>query len=172
MINLYNDQQLNPDFHPQQLLNKVQFDIWFYLCHRGSENFHDMQKDDFALEYDTKTIIAFVRKIKDKLIKNHKDMDIDVTSGFMTQVLDCNGRPYKMCLVRSFENYINYLNPKCTSLWQQPRKNIKFEDAIWCTSRALGHNPLDAFLSFLSDECSFSQHYTNHCIRVSGITNF
>ena len=38
--------------------------------------------------------------------------------------------------------------------------------------KALGHNPLDTFLSVLSDECQLSQHYTNHCIRVSGILNF
>ena len=39
-------------------------------------------------------------------------------------------------------------------------------------TRAVGHNPLDTFLSKLSDECLLSDHYTNHCIRVLGITNF
>ena len=83
LVKLYNHQQLDPDYGPQQLLNKVQFDIRFNLCCRGSENFHDMQKD-FALEYNTETNIAFVCKVKDELTKNHKDLDIDVTSGFMT----------------------------------------------------------------------------------------
>ena len=131
-----------------------------------------MQKEDFALEYNTEINIAFVHKVMDELTKNHKDLDIDVTSGFMTQVLDSNGRPYKLCQVWSFEKYINHLNPKAKWLWQQPRKNVKFEDPVWYTSHAMGHNPLDTFLSVLSDECDLSQHYINHCIRVSGITNF
>ena len=76
-----------------------------------------MQKEDFALEYDAETNIAFVRKVKDELTKNHKDSDIDVTSGFMTQVLDANGRPHKLCPVRNFENYVNHLNPKAKWLW-------------------------------------------------------
>ena len=104
---------------------------------------------DFALEYDTETNIAFIRKVKDELRKNHTDMDINVTSGFMTQVLDANGRPHKMCPVRSFEKYINHLNPKCTSVWQQPQKNIKLEDAVWYISRALDHSPLDTYVSSL-----------------------
>ena len=131
-----------------------------------------MQEENFELEYDTETNIAFVCKVKGELTKNHKDLDIDVTSSYMTQVLDSNGRFHKLCPVQSFENYVNHLNPKVKWLWQQPRKNVKFEDPVWYTSHALGHNPLDTFLSVLSDECDLSQHYANHCIRVSGITNF
>ena len=54
-------------------------------------------------------------------------------------------------------------------LWQQPRKKVKIKDLIWYSSWPLGHNPLD---TFLSEVCDLSQHYTNHCIRVTGITNF
>ena len=163
---------MDPDFRPQQLLNKVQFDVHFYLCRRGSENFHSMEKEDFAPEYDEDTNIAYVRKVKDELTKNHKDLDIDITSGFMTQVMGSDGRPHKLCPVCSFENYLNHLNPKCKSLWQQPRRSVKREDNIWYISRRLGHNPLDIFLPMMSEICELSQHYTNHCIRVSGITNF
>ena len=34
---------------PQGLLDKVQFDIMFYLCRRGQENLREMKKDHFAL---------------------------------------------------------------------------------------------------------------------------
>ena len=122
---------MDPDYGPQQLLNKVQFDVHFYLCRRGSENFHDLEKDDFALEFDTDTKIAYVRKVKDELTKNHKDLDIDVKTGFMTQVMGVDGRPHKLCPVRSFENYLSHLNPKCKMLWQQPRKKVKIEDPVW-----------------------------------------
>ena len=54
-----------------------------------------MQKDDFSLEYDSDTQIAYVRKVKDELAKNHKEMDVHVTTGFMTQVMGTDGKPHK-----------------------------------------------------------------------------
>ena len=36
----------------------------------------------------------------------------------------------------------------------------------------MGHNPLDQFLTRISDTCGLSDYYTNHCIRMTGITNF
>ena len=69
MVKLYNHQQMDPDYGPQQLLNKVMFDVQFYLCRPGSENFHDMKKEDFARQYDEGTNIAYVRKVKDEMTK-------------------------------------------------------------------------------------------------------
>ena len=63
-----------------------------------------MGKDVFALDYDEVTGMAFVKKVKDELTKNHRDMDTGVPSGFMPQILDSNGRPHKMCPVRTYEN--------------------------------------------------------------------
>ena len=75
-MKLYNHDELNPDLGPHQLLNKVQFDIRFYLCRRGSENFHSMDKENFALEYNTETNIAYVRKVKDEMTKNPKTKEL------------------------------------------------------------------------------------------------
>ena len=129
-MKLYNHDELNPDLGPHELLNKVQFDIRFYLCRRGSENFHSMDKENFALEYNTETNIAYVRKVKDEMTKNPKTKDIDVTTGFMLQVLGSDGRSHRMCPARSFENYISHLNPGCNSLWQQPIKTSKTQIAL------------------------------------------
>ena len=90
-----------------------------------------MEKDDFQLDYDQDTNIAYVKTVKDELTKHHKDVDIDVTSGLMTQVLSSDVRPHKLCPVRSFENYLNYLNPKCNHLWQLPRRNVKRDNPVW-----------------------------------------
>ena len=116
---------MDPDCGPQQVQNKVQFDIWFYLCRRDWENFQAMDKETFALQYDVDTKIAYVKKVKDEMTKNHKTKDNEITTGFMPQVLTPSGQPHKLCPVCSYENYINKLNPECNSLWQQPLKRIK-----------------------------------------------
>ena len=71
LIKLYNHPELDPDMGPRQLLNKVQFDVWFYLCRRGSGNLHEMDKETFALQYDTELNMTYIKKVKDELTKNH-----------------------------------------------------------------------------------------------------
>lgn len=97
-------------------------------------------------------------------------MDKQFITGFMPQILDIDGRPHRLCPVRSFENYMQKLNPNINNLWQTPFKKAKFEDQFWYKAVPLGHNPLDTFMSKLSKICELSQRYTNHCIRVTGIT--
>ena len=56
-------------------------------------------KKIFPAGYDEELQMAYVHKVKDELTKNHEDMEIDVTSGFMTQVIAADGRPHKLCPV-------------------------------------------------------------------------
>ena len=50
---------------------------------------------------------------------------------------------------------------------------IKNKDStVWYKAVPLRHNTLDKFLSRLSKSCELSDHYTNHCVCVTGITNF
>lgn len=74
-----------------------------------------------------------------------------------------------MCPVRGFENYLHALNPKANNLWQQA--NIPGNSQKWYKAIPLGHNPLDTFMSKLSEKCKLSQQYTNHCICVTGVSN-
>lgn len=128
-----------------------------------------MTINTFALDYDTETQIAFVKKVQDELTKNRKDTDQEIVTGFMPQLLDNNGYPHKMCPVRSFENYIAHLNPKCKRLWPRP-KSREPNSVVWFKNRPVGHGPIDSFMSDLSALCNLSQRYTNHCIRVTGVT--
>ena len=131
-----------------------------------------MTKDFFQLIYDSDTKITFVKKVKDEMTKNHKETNAEVLSGFMPQILDSNGQPHKLCPVRSFENYINNLNPTIPNLWQQPMNKFpKDLTKPWYRAEALGHNTLEIFLGRLSDRNNLSEHYTNHCICVTGATN-
>lgn len=170
LVKLYNHPLLDPDAGPQQLQNKVQLDIRYYFCRRGGENVHAFKKDTFELVFDTDTRITYVKKAVDELTKNHRENDNNKITGFMPQLLDTDGRPHRLCPVRCFENYIFHLNPKIDNLWQQPGKGYPNAET-WFRAIPLGHNPLDTFMGKLSDRCELSDHYNNHCIRVTGVSN-
>lgn len=88
----------------------------------------------------------------------------------MPQLLNSDGRPHYLCPVRSFENYIAHLSPKINQLWQRPLKNKPNSD-IWYIACPVGHNTMEKFMDNLSSLCQLSDHYANHCIRVTGATN-
>ena len=55
------------------------------------------------LRYDQETQIAYICKVVDEIIKNHKESNAEIVTGFMPQILDPKaGLPHKICLVRSF----------------------------------------------------------------------
>lgn len=169
---LYSSDHLNPDVGPQSLQNKVMWDVRYFFCRCGGENIEDMTKDTVKLEYDVESKMAYVKKVKDELDKNHHESDTEIVTGFMPQLLTASGKVHKMCPVRSFENYIAHLNPGSEWLWQQARKKISHvHHQIWYEKRPIGHNPIDSFMSRLSSMCQLTQRYTNHCIRVTGATN-
>lgn len=115
---------MDPDLGPQQLQNKVMFDICYYFCRRGGENIEEMTKNTFALHYDVDTKITYVKKVQDEMTKNHQENDHEIITGFMPQLLGPDGRAHKMCPVHSYENYIGFLHPNLDLLWQHPKDKI------------------------------------------------
>ena len=148
------------------------FDIRYYFCRRGCENIHDMTIGTFELQYDTNTGITYVKKIIDEMTKNHRERDNEIITGFMPQMRNEDGSVSKMCPVRSFENYMNALDKRVNFLWQRPKfKFPKNKEFPWYIIKQVGHNTHKKFMGDLSKKAELSQHYTNHCIRVSGVTN-
>ena len=168
---MYASKWMDPDAGPRQLQNKVMFDIRYYFCRRGVENIHSFDKNTFELQYDTTTGIAYVKKVKDELTKNHSETDQELITGFMPQIKNPDGTIAKMCPVRSFENYINVLDNKVNFLWQRPKNKIPKQGMAWYIAKQVGHNTHEKFMGQLCKKVQLSQHYTNHCIRVSGVTN-
>ena len=112
-----------------------------------------------------------MRKVQDEGTKNHQEVNSEIITAFMPQIIDpTTGNPHKLCPVRSFENYIGKLSKDSNMLWQQPLKNINRRDT-WYLSQHYGHNTLDKFMRRISEKINLSQVYTNHCIRVTGVTN-
>ena len=163
---MYNHPYMDPDVDHKSLQRKVQFDIHFFFCRRGSENVEDVQVSDFKIGFNTKTETWYVQKIKDELTKNHKEAENIVTGLMPENKDDC------LCPVRSFRKYLEHLEPNNPYLWQTPLKNGKKKNNIdiWYGMQHMGKNTLSGFMKDVSKECQLSQIYTNHSIRVTGIT--
>ena len=169
---IYNSDYLDPDRSPSSLQKKVMFDIRYYMCRCGGENIKDMTKETFQLHFDTETNISYVKKVMDEISKNHQECDNEIITGFMPQMLTSEGFPHKLCPVRAFENYTTKLHPDSNDLWQKPKKKFpKDIDKPWYDKVKVGHNTHEKFMSTVSEECNLSKRYTNHCLRVTGITN-
>ena len=72
---------MDPDAGPRQLQNKVTFDIRYFFCRRGIENIHEFDINTFELQFDNSTGIAYVKKVKDELTKNHCENDQELITG-------------------------------------------------------------------------------------------
>ena len=163
---------MDPDCGPQQLQNKVQFDIRYYMLRRGAENVDKMTKSSFKLQYDEDTQISYILKAEDEMTKNHTETTSEIITGFIPSIMDpSTGQCHRLCPVRSYTNYIGTLNPDCDRLWQTPMKTSANDSSVRYTKQPIGHNTLDKFMKKMSEKCDLSQKYTNHCIRVTGATN-
>ena len=163
---MYNHPYMDPDKSNFSLQRKVQFDIRFFFARRGSENMDKMRKNDFELSFDQKKETWFVRKIRDELMKNHRDRE-QIISGIMPE-----NRDDPLCPVSSFKKYVEHLNPRNEYLWQKPLENghLKNNENVWYSRQHLGCNTLSKFMSNVSEFCNLSRIYTNHSIRATGIT--
>ena len=61
---------MDPDSRPQQLQNKVQFDIRYYMLRCKAENVDKMTKNTFKLQYDDESGIP----IKSRGWKNKESL--------------------------------------------------------------------------------------------------
>ena len=130
-----------------------------------------MTKETFQLCYDPETKFTYVKKVVDEIQKNHQECDNEIITGFMPQMLDTTGIPHKMYPVRVFENYINNLHPDNKFLWQKLKKYFPKYGIPWYNNIKVGHNTHEKFMSKLSEDAKLSKRYTNHCVRVTGITS-
>ena len=78
----------------------------------------------FELKLDPDSGISYVKKVINKMTKNHRETYRELVTGFMPQLRNADGTIVKMCPVRSFENYIEVLNKKVNFLWQKPKQKI------------------------------------------------
>ena len=110
--------------------------------------------------------MKYVQKIVDELTKNHRENDKEnCGDGFMPEM---PGNP--LCPVKSFESYLEKLNPSCDRLWQRPKISFLPEEECWYSNSPIGVKKLQKFMPELSEKCMLSKRYTNHSIRATGAT--
>ena len=73
--------------------------------------------------------------------------------------------------VNVFELYKKKRNPANNFMWQRPKRLVHYTDEIWYERMRVGHDPLERFMRFLSENAKLSKIYTNHSIRATVITN-
>ena len=161
---MYTSRFLDPDYNAESLQRKVQFDIRLHFARRGCENMEKMMKDHFKLEFDMKSEVWYVIKNRDELTKNHKDIDHQA-SGIMPQNKDD-----RLCPVRSYKMYLEKLHPNNPYLWQVALTKVDPNKPYWFGLQHQGKHTLGKFMADISTQCGLSKKYTNHSIRVTGIT--
>ncbi len=111
--------------------------------------------------------MEYIAKTTDELTKNHQNGKKELISGIMPARPD-----HKMCPVCSFKKYMEHLHPQNYFLWQTPNMHPSDEGntRIWYTKGQVGKNTLATFMSRMSKKAGLSHIYTNHSIRVTGIT--
>ena len=129
---------------------------------------HSMTKDTFKLVTEDETGLCYITKAIDEETKNHKESDSEIISGYMPELPN-----NKYCPVQSFLTYKISLDPKIDHLWQKPKMKVFPADGkgTWYGPQRMGHNPLDGFITNLSDLCGIKEKgYTNHSLRATAIT--
>ncbi|CAC5421307.1 unnamed protein product [Mytilus coruscus] len=85
LIKLYSSIYCSPNTS-SGLYTKVQIYIRRYFFRRGQETMYLMTKTTFGVEIDPATELKVVRKIEDKMTKNHLETDKEESSGIMSEV--------------------------------------------------------------------------------------
>ena len=162
-MKLYCSQLMDPTKGPRALQAKVMFDIRFYFARRGAENIKQMKVNTFRVVFDQQLDLIYIKKDKDELTKNHKEINSEIITGYMPEM-----RGSQFCPVDSFREYISHLNPNNDSLWQTPINKPK--TSVWYADSPVGDHTHADFMKNLSEKAKLSRMYTNHDIRVTGIS--
>jgi hypothetical protein len=75
------------------------------------------------------------------------------------------------CPVRSFELYINKLNPKCEAFLQRPDARYKLK-TVWFVNAPLGIHTISNMLKNICQDSGVANLYTNHCIKATTANGF
>ena len=159
---------MDPEQGPEELQNKVQFDIRYYFARMGGENIYEMTKETFKCVTDRKSGITYITRAMDEATKNHKETDNPIISGYMPELPGSKYYP-----VQSYMTYIISLDRSKNYLWQRANRKKFPADGkgTWYGPIRMGHNPIDNFVSTLAKNCGMEDRkYTNHSLRVTAIT--
>ena len=149
----------------------AQFLITLLDIRRGREGLAELTKDHYEKRYSRKFDLYYFCKTKGEASKNHQRDDGNIgTSGtipFQDNKFGCN--PGK-----TIETYLSLLDPKLDRFFQKPcseTKTFKLNDpkaTVYFHPLPVGVNKVGEMMGVFCDALGL-EHYTNHCIRSTGI---
>ncbi|XP_036381280.1 uncharacterized protein LOC118775453 [Megalops cyprinoides] len=160
LLKLYQSSALKTS-SPQTLLNKVWFDIMFFLARDGGGGRYmqrEFTRESFGFGIDEHGR-EFVYAVKDE----RSDLTRRMCQKMRMYALPGDPR----CPVSAFQLYLSKLNPFSNALFQHPILHPSTD--IWYNTKPVGVNVLGSMMPRLSKEAQLSFIYSNHSIRMTPI---
>lgn len=70
-----------------------------------------------------------------------------------------------MCPVKTYDLYVNRLDPRLNRLWQVPKGGVTWNQQIWYNNQPIGKGKCQDLMPTLYKNAKLSKRYTNHCVR-------
>lgn len=152
----------------------LQHQVWFYLTYyfglRGRETLPQLNKDSIAFAVDSEgQDFAFLNH--NVLSKNVKaSLNLKDYSDPKEYKMYSNKDDLKSCPVNAIKTYLSKIPESNNSLFPIPIKNWQRSKFWYCDKKGLEKDSKGLFMKTISKEASLSQLYTNHCVRVTTIS--
>ena len=151
---------------PNQLQEKVFFDIQLFFGRRGREGLRSLKKSSFDIKKDDSGVeyceIAF-----NESTKNHQTSEAPGSKGAMY----ATGGP--QCPIKSLKLYLSKLCRDSEDFFVKVRTDKNFRpdlEETWFTGKPLGVNSIGDFMKKISERLHLSKKYTNHSVRATTVT--
>ena len=150
---------------PDQLQQKVFFDLQYNLARHGRENLQFLKPSNFKFRFDDAGR-EYAEICINESTKNHPTTDLTVEKQrpYATSKLSCPVKTLKLYLSKLPQD-IDILYCKSVT-----RKSFNIDEETWYTPKPLGLSTLGRMMPIISEKLSLSQRYTNHNIRANVVT--
>lgn len=155
--------------------NILQQEIWFncvlYFGLRGREVLSFLKKNDidFDVDSDGHEFVRIKNEFLTKTVKkslSQKEFE-NISVARMYANSDCPSE----CPVNCFRLYLSKIPDTNSHLFAMPNINFNSSSKSWYTnSRNVGKDALGKFMKIISHEAQLSKIYTNHCVRVTVVS--
>ena len=158
--------------NPIVLQREIAFNLMYFFNLRGRETLPHLLLSNVAFETDSNGK-TYIRINCDTLSKNAKASLSSKEYESIKNVRMYENEDESECPVAAFKLYTRMFadSEDEQRLFPKPLTKFNSNSQRWyCEKGVLGKNSLDNLMSTLSKELSLSKRYTNHCVRVTGIT--
>lgn len=156
---------------PKKLQEELWFSIVYYLALCGREVLHDLPRNALEFSQDSNGV-TFVFINKTFVTKNVKASLTPKEYENLSQArMYENSEKPESCPIQALKLYLTKIPKDCNFLFPIPCEKFKGQQLWYCSHRALGVNSIGSFMKIISLKANLNRIYTNHCVRVSVVSN-